>query len=86
MTLRIETDSEIEKVNHPGETATLNQFMMNEYYYPNTDGQINLIISDTGDGDHGNTEFIKRKQLIGSKFQVVIPLDCVHLYLVSSLM
>ena len=79
MALRTETDSEIKKVNHPGETATLNQFIMNEYNYPNTDGQINLFIPDTGDGGHGNDnpEFTKRKQLIGSKFQVMLPLDCV---------
>ena len=43
MTLRTENDSEIEKVNHPGETATLNQFIMNEYNYPNTDGQISYL-------------------------------------------
>ena len=43
---------------------------MNEYDYPNTDGQLNLFIPDTGDGGHGNanSEFTKRKQLIVSKF------------------
>ena len=34
---------------------------MNEYDYPNTDGQLNLFIPDTGDGGHGNTEFTKKK-------------------------
>ena len=80
MTLRTQTDSEIEKtVNHPEETATLNQFIMNEYNYPNTDGQINLFIPDTGKGGYesDNSEFAKRKKLIGSKFQVMLPLDCV---------
>ena len=50
---------------------------MNEYDYPNTDGQLNLFIPNTGDGGHGNSEFTKRKQLIGSTFQVMLPLDCV---------
>ena len=54
MTLRTQTDSEIESVYHPGETATFNQFIMNEYNYPYTDGQINLFIPDSGDGGHGN--------------------------------
>ena len=55
---------------------------MNEYDYPNTDGQLNLFIPDTGDGGHGNTEFTKRKQqLIGSKFQVMLPHDCVFVFL-----
>ena len=41
---------------------------MNEYDCPNTDGQSNLFIPDTGDSGHGNanSEFTKRKQLIGS--------------------
>ena len=60
MTLKFSNDSEIEKVTHPGEVATINQFIMNEYDYPNTDGQLNLFIPDTGDGGHGNaTEFTK---------------------------
>ena len=54
---------------------------MNEYDYPNTDGQLNLFILDTGDAGHGNTEFTKRKRLIGSKFQVMLPLDCVFGFL-----
>ena len=75
MTLQFSNDSEIEKVTHPAEV----QFIMNEYDYPNTDGQLNIFIPDTGDGGHGNanSEFTKRKQLIGSKFQVMLPLDCV---------
>ena len=64
MTLKTQTDLEIEKVNHPGETATLNQFIMNEYNYPYTDGQINLFIPDSGDGGHGNdnSHFAMRKK------------------------
>ena len=79
MTLRINSDSEIENVQYPGEVATINQFIMNEYNYPNTDGQLNLFIPDDGDGGHGNNnpEFIKRKTLIGNSFQVMLPLDCV---------
>ena len=79
MTLRMSNDSEIEKVTHPGEVATINQFIMNEYNYPNTDGQLNLFIPDDGDGGHGNgnPEFAKRKALIGNRFQVMLPLDCV---------
>ena len=34
---------------------------MNEYDYTNTDGQLNLIVPDTGDDGHGNNEFTKRK-------------------------
>ena len=64
MSLKFSNDSEIEKVTYLGEVATINQFIMNEYDYPNTDkftGQLNLFIPDTGDGGHGNTEFTKRK-------------------------
>ena len=79
MSIKSVNDSYIEKVNHPGEVATINQFTMNEYDYPNTEGQSNLFIPDTGDGAHGNNnpEFVKRKTLIGNKFQVMLPLDCV---------
>ena len=80
MTLKFSNDSEIEKVTHP-EVTTMNQFIMNEYDYINKDGQLNLFIPDTGDGGHGNSEFTKRKQLIGSKFQVMLPLDCVFGFL-----
>ena len=59
MSLKFSNDLEIEKVTHPGEVAMINQFMMNEYDYPNTDDQLNLFIPDTGDGGHGNTEFTK---------------------------
>ena len=76
MTLKFSIDSEIEKVTHLGEVATINQFILNEYDYTDTDGQLNLFVPDSGDGAHGNTEFTKRK-LIGSKFQVMLPLDCV---------
>ena len=38
----IQNDSEIEKVTHPGEVATINQFILNDY--PNTDGQFYLFI------------------------------------------
>ena len=48
MTLRFSNDSELE---NPGEVATINQFIMNEYEYPDTDGQLNLFVPDT-DGDH----------------------------------
>ena len=72
MTLKFSNDSEIEKGTHPGEVATINQFIMNEYDYTNTGGQLNLFVPDTGDGDHGNSEFKKRKQFIGSKFQVIV--------------
>ena len=44
MTLRCSNYSELEKVAHPGEVATKNQFIMNEYEYSNTDGQLNLFI------------------------------------------
>ena len=60
-TLKFSNDSEIEKVTHPGEVATKNQFTMNEYDYTNTDGQLNLFVPDIGDDAHGNTESIKRK-------------------------
>ena len=50
ITLRFSNDSELEKVTHPGEAATITQFIMNEYDYLNTDGQINLFVPDTGDG------------------------------------
>ena len=53
MTLRFSNDSELETVRHPGEVATKNQFIMNEYYFPNTDGQLNLFVPDIGDGSHG---------------------------------
>ena len=45
----------------------------------NTEGQLNLFIPDTGDGSYGNdnSKFAKRKTLIGNKFQVMLPLDCV---------
>ena len=36
MSLKFSNDSEIEKVTHLGEVATINQFIMNEYDYPNT--------------------------------------------------
>ena len=79
MTLKFSNDSEIVNVTHPGEVATINQFIMNQYDYTNTDGQLNLFVPDSGDGGQGNAnpEFTKRKQLIGSKFQVMLPLDCV---------
>ena len=79
MMLKTQADTEIGNVNHPGETATLNQFIMNEYNYLYTDGQINLFIPDSDDGGHGNdnSQFAIRKQIIGSKFQVMLPLDCV---------
>ena len=76
MTLRFINDLELETARHPGEVATINQFIMNEYDYLNTGDQLNSFVADTVDGGHGNTEFGKRKQLIGSNFQVMLPLDC----------
>ena len=71
MSLKFSNDSEIEKVTHPGEDATINQFIINEYYYPNTDGQLNLFISDTGDGGHenANSEFTKENNSKDQSFK-----------------
>lgn len=81
MSIKSANDSYIEKVNHPGEVASINQFLMYDYNYPNTDGQLNLFIPDTGSGDHTNTEYLKRKAIIGKKFQVMLPLDVVFGFL-----
>ena len=77
MTLSTVNDSGIEKVPCCEEVATINYFIMNEYDYPNTDGQLKLFVPDTGDVGHGNDdpEFKKRKTT--HRFKVILPLDYV---------
>ena len=67
--------TEIDGTIMPGEVSSLNNFQMRDYNYPNTDGQLSFFIPDTGKGDHTNSEFLKRKNILGTKFQVQIQLN-----------
>ena len=76
MKLLASNDVEIEKVNHPGEVAMINQFLMCDYNYVNGHGQLNVFLPDTGDGNHENSEFIKRKDICSNgQFQVMIAIE-----------
>ena len=75
-------DSDIEKVQHPGIVSSINQLLSRSQDYVQGRGQLNMFIPDTGKGDEANTEYIKRKNIVGiNGFQGSYPLSNVSGFL-----
>lgn len=74
-------DQEIEKVSHPGIVSSINQFLSRSRDYTNSYGQLHMFIPDTGKGDKTNTEYLKRKSIVGATFQGSFPLSNVFGFL-----
>lgn len=72
MVIYSNTDKIIERVSYPGEVSTINQFLMRDYDFTNSDGQLNLFLPDTGKGDTKNSEYIKRKKYCWLKISIYV--------------
>ena len=85
MSIYSSTDRLIERVQYPGEVSTINQFLMRDNTYPDSEGQLNLFVPDTTVDFTStatqitNVGYLIRTRILpnGVNFQIFIPLDTV---------